>query len=76
MTEQLINNPQVLRAYKNLVRMGLDAKIIPLNPNEVTLFITLGSLLKVISDKIPYENKFVKLEIVDNKYVIVIHLWK
>jgi hypothetical protein len=73
---ELAKDPRVIRAMKNLRTMGLDARLVPISDNEVSIFISLGSIAKLIEKKIAYPNKFLKITSVDNKDYLVIDLWK
>jgi hypothetical protein len=73
---ELAKDPRVIRAMKNLRAMGLDAKLVPISDNEVSIFISLGSIVRLIESRIAYPNKFLKITSVDNKDYLVIDLWR
>jgi hypothetical protein len=73
---ELAKDTRIIRAMKNLRAMGLDAKLVPISDNEVSIFISLGSIAKLIERKIAYPNKFLKITNVDNKDYLVIDLWR
>jgi len=69
---KLANDSRVEKALRRLRQMGLQVSILPEGDNEAFIFITLKSVLNLISKQMTYPNKKVYYE----EPFIVIDVWR
>ena len=72
MPQKLRYNTSVEKSLDNLRAMGLRVELLPEGDNEVYLFITLESLMKIIERRVPYPQKKVYYE----QPFVVVYLWR
>ncbi|MEM2696239.1 MAG: hypothetical protein QXU09_04815 [Thermoproteota archaeon] len=69
---QIARNSQVEKALDRLRAMGLNVNVLPEGDDLAFIFITLDSVLKLISRQMKYPNKEVYFE----EPFIVIKVWR
>jgi len=69
---QLRYESRVEKALANLRAMGLQVDILPEGNNECFIFISLDSVLRLISRRIPYPSH----KVFQEDPFIVIHFWR
>lgn len=65
-------NSQVEKSLANLRAMGLTVNVIADHPDEVNIFITLDSIMKLIERRINFPQKEVYME----QPFMVVRLWR
>ena len=68
----VLSDSRVEKAIRRLKAMGLDVKVLQLNPNEGFIFVSLESFARLVRKQIKYPN--VKVDIEANQ--LVIYVWR
>jgi len=68
----VLSDSRVEKAIRRLKAMGLDVKVLQLNPREGFIFVSLDSFARLVRKQIKYPN--VKVEIESNQ--LVIYVWR
>jgi len=68
----VLADARVEKAIRRLKAMGLDVKVLQLNPNEGFIFVSLESFARLVRKQIKYPN--VKVDIEANQ--LVIYVWR
>ena len=68
----VLADARVEKAIRRLKAMGLNVKVLQLNPNEGFIFVSLESFARLVRKQIKYPN--VKVDIESNQ--LVIYVWR